>query len=241
MSTSPGTLSGKTGRERRRSGERKRLGERQDSLDRIRFPVRTDKRQRTRDAKLLDNRAAAAGSGSVSVHASATGETAPLSPSQGQPRTAGETIGVVINVRYGGFLLSDEAGKLYHELSGRKFSDSVDSMLLNLGQLYASDPHNSRRLETQRQDPFLVAVVRQLGSKAGAPFACELVVQDIPIEFQHCFKIIECDGFERLDLSPHHLIAHKLSNADVATMTPDQAKDFLLELKTISSNYCSSS
>lgn len=81
---------------------------------------------------------------------------------------------VVINVCYGGFDLSGEAKKLYSELSGEKFD-------------------NYLRNTIPRDDPILVQVVEQLGTKANGTYA-KLKIVDIPDDVE--WHIAEYDGKE---------------------------------------------
>lgn len=83
-------------------------------------------------------------------------------------------IQVVINRCYGGFGLSDEALELYIKKSG--ITDVYDWMI-------------------SRQDPHLVEVVRELGSKANGKCA-KLKIVTVPDEVE--WDIEEYDGMERI-------------------------------------------
>lgn len=80
---------------------------------------------------------------------------------------------IVINRCYGGFGLSQAAEDRYRELSGK--------------------PYPEFRWEAQRDDPYLVQVVLELGERSWAHCA-ELAVVTIPDDVQ--WQIDEYDGAE---------------------------------------------
>jgi|TARA_R110000868_G_scaffold313729_1_gene574693 hypothetical protein len=102
---------------------------------------------------------------------------------------------VVINSDYGGFSLSDEAIEAYAERKGitlRKEERSSNSALSS--DYYLEDGNewfNCR--EIPRNDPTLVAVVKELGEKANG-FCAKLKLVDIPLDVQ--WFIEEYDGNE---------------------------------------------
>ena len=106
-------------------------------------------------------------------------------------------IKVVINKRYGGYSLSDEAIKLYTTLSGK------------ICNLYA----------VLRLDPRLVKVVETLNEKANGRYAY-LEIEEIPKEFEHCYKIEEYDGLESIDLSAHLLLSYTIDKLNIEAMDP---------------------
>jgi hypothetical protein len=80
---------------------------------------------------------------------------------------------VVINRCYGGFSLSNEALKLYEDLSGKK-------------DVYG--------LDIERNDPILIDIIETLGiEKSNGGFA-ELKIVDIPDGIK--YTICEYDGME---------------------------------------------
>ena len=80
---------------------------------------------------------------------------------------------VVINRCYGGFSLSNEALKLYEDLSGKK--DVYDKKI-------------------ERNDPILIDIIETLGiEKSNGGFA-ELKIVDIPDSVE--YTICEYDGME---------------------------------------------
>lgn len=81
---------------------------------------------------------------------------------------------VVINRCYGGFGLSNEAMNRYNELSGK-----------NLEYYYSID----------RDDPYLVQVVEELGDSSNGGYS-KLKVVDIPDDVD--WEIDEYDGIEHI-------------------------------------------
>lgn len=79
---------------------------------------------------------------------------------------------IVYNTCYGGFGLSQEALDLYEKLTGNRPEWHDDFV---------------------RHDPNLVAVVEQLGKRAGSSFA-ELAIIDVPAGTK--YRIDEYDGLE---------------------------------------------
>jgi hypothetical protein len=88
----------------------------------------------------------------------------------------GDSMKIVINTCFGGFGLSIAAEELYLELRG------------NTGETFYD-------FEVKRDDPTLVAVVEQLGSKAAGSCA-ELKVVEVPEGVQ--WHIHEYDGAEHV-------------------------------------------
>ena len=79
---------------------------------------------------------------------------------------------IVINTCFGGFGLSDEALARYNELAGTK---------------------EEYHWQIERNDPFLVQVIEELGNKAAGKYA-ELKIVDIPEDVD--WYIDEYDGNE---------------------------------------------
>lgn len=115
---------------------------------------------------------------------------------------------VVINVRYGGFGLSNEAKNLYKERSNGVLHEGI------------------------RHDLVLVQIVKELGTDANDKFS-ELSIEKIPVEFKNCYVINEYDGMESIDLSPELLVKYKLSNMDVDNLSLEECKTVLEEYKKI--------
>lgn len=80
---------------------------------------------------------------------------------------------VVINTCFGGFGLSDKALARYNELAGTNHTEYIYGI--------------------QRNDPFLVQVVEELGEDAD-DFAAELKIVDIPDDVE--WYIHDYDGLE---------------------------------------------
>lgn len=84
-----------------------------------------------------------------------------------------ENIKVVINRKFGGFGLSDEARALFEQTKGKSIWD----------------------YEHKRSDPILIQVVEQLGAKANGEYA-DLIIVEIPGDVK--WHIEEYDGFETI-------------------------------------------
>lgn len=78
---------------------------------------------------------------------------------------------IVINRRHGGFGISEKAQKLYEELAQKK----------------------PNAYSVERNCPYLVQVVEQLGAEADDDFS-ELKIVDIPDDVEWCIKAY--DGLE---------------------------------------------
>ena len=81
---------------------------------------------------------------------------------------------IILNKCYGGFGISDEAMDMYFERTGRKISRYCNNL---------------------RNDPILISIVKDLGTKANGS-ASKLVVVDIPDGLD--YVIDEYDGIETL-------------------------------------------
>lgn len=100
---------------------------------------------------------------------------------------------IVINGKYGGFGLSDEAVLLYGQLSDILLIAEQDRFCTHwyrdeVDTINYFSPH-----EIQRDDPHLVQVVETLGDAAGTKYA-RLKVVEIPDDVQ--WTIEEYDGIE---------------------------------------------
>jgi len=80
---------------------------------------------------------------------------------------------IVLNVCYGGFGLSQEAQDAYRHRTGTDFDEC----------------------EGPRDDPALVAVVKELGTRADGLFA-KLKIVHIPAQYARFYSIREYDGHE---------------------------------------------
>lgn len=112
---------------------------------------------------------------------------------------------IVINGCFGGFGLSDEATKMYLELTvndpqSKWFGWTVDHSTTDWGsyswELYAGLSKKSFwDHEINRTDPNLIKVVETLGEKANGDCA-KLYIEDIPSGT--LYKIDEYDGIENI-------------------------------------------
>ena len=115
---------------------------------------------------------------------------------------------IVINADYGGFWLSHKAVMRYAELakldlryeidnSELSSDDAADAMLVHYylnkrsAKLFNDDYFNPR--DIKRDDPLLLQVVKELGSKASSRFS-KLKVVRIPADVK--WQIEEYDGLE---------------------------------------------
>lgn len=120
---------------------------------------------------------------------------------------------VVINTCHGGFGLSNKGNESYKKLTGENFNYGF------------------------RHDINLVRVVQEL-KEASYDKHAKLTIVRIPSDFKDCYKIDEYDGYESIKLDSNLLIEHKLKSLDVASISPEKCKLFLLELQKISeTNY----
>lgn len=106
---------------------------------------------------------------------------------------------VVINGCHGGFSLSHAAVIRYYELLGQEIHwfthNSEGSGHWNY-YLDANDPHGSRWWDTSiaRDDPYLVQVVEELGSRADGSTAAQLKIIEVPAGVD--WVVQEYDGLE---------------------------------------------
>jgi hypothetical protein len=103
---------------------------------------------------------------------------------------------IVINSDYGGFSLSKEAAYLYLELAGIPYQlgpqqDRHTETLYGPKILVNNQDWSDHDLD--RDDPILVSVVRQLGSKANGKFA-KLKIVEVPAGVR--WRIASYDGNE---------------------------------------------
>lgn len=111
---------------------------------------------------------------------------------------------IVINKRFGGFGLSDEAIRLYAKKKGIKIypvTNENDSLVLYFlsPAKTKEDQKNAEILKDwniKRDDPALVEVVKELGKKANGTF-CDLKIVEIPNNVK--WEISEYDGKETIE------------------------------------------
>ena len=104
---------------------------------------------------------------------------------------------IVINSTYGGFGLSREAILLYLELAGIQYTlqpqEDRDTQTRLGDRIMVNGDEFYDRYDIKRNDPALVSVVRQLGSKANGNHA-KLKVVEVPASVE--WYIEDYDGRE---------------------------------------------
>jgi hypothetical protein len=104
---------------------------------------------------------------------------------------------IVINCDYGGFSLSDWAIETYADRKGIKLKkektlDSFGGITL-FTNIVTNEDFESRDIE--RNDPVLVKVVEELGSKSFG-FAANLKIVEVPDDVD--WEVVEYDGLEHI-------------------------------------------
>jgi hypothetical protein len=104
---------------------------------------------------------------------------------------------IVINCDYGGFSLSDWAIETYADRKGIKLKkektlDSFGGITL-FTNVVTNEDFESRDIE--RNDPVLVKVVEELGSKSFG-FAANLKIVEIPDDVD--WEVVQYDGLEHI-------------------------------------------
>lgn len=101
---------------------------------------------------------------------------------------------VVYNACYGGFSLSDEAVRMYLDLSGYKYTEEKDRWGTNF---HVKGINNFYDRSINRADPILVEVVEKLGKRANGECA-KLEIEDVASGF--LYRITSHDGYESVDV-----------------------------------------
>lgn len=101
---------------------------------------------------------------------------------------------IVINTCYGGFGLSEEAEKTYKAQTGANVDD----------------------WQTPRDDPTLLKIVKELGTRADGQYAALKVVQ-IPAQYAQFYTIREYDGNESVRIEYN---AYKIHSAKRMLLDP---------------------
>lgn len=106
---------------------------------------------------------------------------------------------VVINGCFGGFSLSEEGVREYFKRKGKTLYVKGDGCI---NHYYTSpdmtDESYFSEYDIKRDDPDLVAIVKELGEKANGSCA-ELHVVEIPDEIPNGWYIDEYDGIESIE------------------------------------------
>ena len=78
---------------------------------------------------------------------------------------------VAVNQSYGVFCLSKQAVRLYEKKTGKKL--------------------NSRLSRERRSDPYLIDVIKELGSERASGKGSDIIIEKVPSEFRYTYKISE--------------------------------------------------
>lgn len=101
---------------------------------------------------------------------------------------------IVINSDYGGFSLSDWAIETYADRKGIKLKKEKTTFDITLyTNIDTNEPVESRDIE--RNDPVLIKVVEDLGSKSFG-FAANLKIVEIPDDVD--WEVVQYDGLEHI-------------------------------------------
>ena len=102
---------------------------------------------------------------------------------------------IVINSDYGGFSLSDWAIETYADRKGIKLKKEKTSFggITLFTNIVTNEDFESRDIE--RNDPVLVKVVEELGSKSFG-FAANLKIVEVPDDVD--WEVVQYDGLEHI-------------------------------------------
>jgi hypothetical protein len=102
---------------------------------------------------------------------------------------------IVINCDYGGFSLSDLAIETYADRKGIKLKKEKTSFggITLFTNIVTNEDFESRDIE--RNDPVLVKVVEELGSKSFG-FAANLKIVEVPDDVD--WEVVQYDGLEHI-------------------------------------------
>ena len=119
-----------------------------------------------------------------------------MTPTIGLMQWRRELPKVVVNACYGGFGLSHEAIMRYSELAGLNLVRVKDGYLISDAYYIdgvRDDDHHWYYFDLERDDPYLVQVVEELGELADGEFA-KLRIADVPDGVE--WYIDDYDGIE---------------------------------------------
>ena len=105
---------------------------------------------------------------------------------------------IVINTKYGGFSLSEEAVLLYGDKKGLNIIANQDEKIKTITHYYlneAKEENGFGEWEIERTDPVLIEVVEQLGDLANGPYS-KLKVVEVPDDIK--WYIHDYDGIEEV-------------------------------------------
>jgi hypothetical protein len=105
---------------------------------------------------------------------------------------------IVINKKYGGFGLSEEAVLLYGDKKGLNIIAQQDEKVKTITHYYLDEKKDGNQFgewEIERTDPVLVEVVEQLGDLANSCYA-KLKIVEVPDDVK--WYIHDYDGLEEV-------------------------------------------
>lgn len=115
---------------------------------------------------------------------------------------------VLVNECYGGYGISIEAEQLY--LKKKKISYELLEESYGRGVYQLDDEDEETYLELDRNDPILIEVVEELGSKRASGFHAQLAIVEVPDGCQ--YDIHEYDGTEYINSTWIEITLDELKN-----------------------------
>lgn len=102
------------------------------------------------------------------------------------------SIVVMVNECYGGFTLSEEALSEYNKrrpvgIKAVEVSSEVD-----------------------RDDPLMIQICMEMGSRVNGSRLSKIQTRSIPKKYSECYKIVEVDGYERIDIDQYKFLVDSL-------------------------------
>jgi hypothetical protein len=146
---------------------------------------------------------------------------------------------VVINTCYGGFSLSKPCIQKIHEIfteHGQTVSVKAirDGFNYGCGDVIDTSKFQDKRL-TYRSHPFLLQAVKELGEDDASGSCAQLRIVKVPTVAMASAKIGDYDGGEWVDWSVASPLVNLIDACDVDSLSLDDAKSLLLQLKNIAS------
>jgi len=128
-----------------------------------------------------------------------------------------ETFKVIYNSSHGGFYLSDKALKAYNDKLAIKNMPPISGLCMDMNT---------------RVDLDLIEIIEELGSDANGKYS-NLKIHDVPVEYQHCYRIEKYDACEHVIYGPKALAVLRLSELDLTSLTDSECRFTLEYLKSL--------